>query len=364
MASVTSLIKHSLIAAIVVAATYPVSAKALPDKDYWRWFEVEVLVFKQRIADQSSEQFQLSPTRIDARKKRDLLTSFLINKPRALISGLPICEPLDDTQLIDLACRYENEEQWIPIAGNPLAPPAPLMALPETPVVIDGKGGDINTAAAPFLVPAEKLELNEIRTELLKKGQATPLLHLAWRQPVFKKGVGPKYRLFAGTNYSNDFFYDGFPKQDEEFVAPLRNPNVNNVRTDIEQLFNLIESGQQPFKPVSKLPQPEQTPSLNRKHPLVWEFDGLIDIYLIGNYLHIDGEFNLREMDSLKRIGNSIEEQATLALAGAQTDTEFLRSYYFSQLRRVISHETHYFDHPKLGVVVQIRRTDLSAPRY
>ena len=364
MASVTSLIKHSLIAAIVVAATYPVSAKALPDKDYWRWFEVEVLVFKQRIADQSSEQFQLSPAHIESRRERDLLSRFLNQSPRALISGLPVCESSETTWRMDIACRFENEEQWIPIAGNPFAPKPPLMNLAKTPVVIDGKGGDINTAAAPFLVPAEKLELNEIRTELIKKGQATPLLHMAWRQPVFKKGVGPKYRLFAGTNYSNDFFYDGFPKQDEEFVAPLRNPNANNVRTDIEQLFDLIESGQQPFKPVSKLPQPEQTPSLNRKHPLVWEFDGLIDIYLIGNYLHIDGEFNLREIDNLKRIGNSIEEQATLALTGAQTNTEFLRSYYFSQLRRVISHETHYFDHPKLGVVVQIRRTDLSAPRY
>ncbi len=364
MASVTSLIKHSLIAAIAVAAIYPVSAKALPDKDYWRWFEVEVLVFKQRIADDSSEQFQLSPTRVDARNKRDFLTSFLSNRPRALIRGLPVCEPLDDTQKIDLACRYENEEQWIPIAGNPLAPPAQLMALPETPVVIDGKGGDINTAAAPFLVPADKLELNEIRTELEEKGHAKPLLHLAWRQPVFKKGVGPKSRLFAGKNYSNDFFYDGFPKNDDEFIAPLENQSSHALQSDIEQLFALIESGRKPFKPLSKIPQPEQMRSLNEKNPLVWEFDGLIDIYLIGNYLHIDGEFNLRERSSLERSGNSIEEQAQLALAGAQTDTEFLRSYYFSQLRRVISHETHYFDHPKLGVVVQIRRTDLSAPRY
>ena len=68
MASVTSLIKHSLVAAIAVAAIYPVSAKALPDKDYWRWFEVEVLVFKQRIADASSEQFQCPDSR-DAQTK-------------------------------------------------------------------------------------------------------------------------------------------------------------------------------------------------------------------------------------------------------------------------------------------------------
>lgn len=364
MPSVTSLIKHSLVAAIIVAATYPVSANALPDKDYWRWFEVEVLVFKQRIADSSSEQFPLSPIQIDNSNTRDLLGALLNHRPRALINGLPICEPLESTQRINLACRYDNEENWIPIAGNPLAPPKPLMDLPNTPVVIDGKGGDINTAAAPFLVPADKLELGEIRTELVRKGQATPLLHLAWRQPVFKKGVGSSYRLFAGTNYSNDFFYDGFPKQNNEFIAPLSHQGANGVQADIEQLFELIERGRKPFKTLNKTPQPEQNLALNEQHPLVWEFDGVLGIYLIGNYLHIDGEFNLREQDTLKRTGSNIEEQAQLALAGAKTNTEFLRSYYFSQLRRVISHETHYFDHPKLGVVVQIRRTDLSAPRY
>ena len=30
-------------------------AQAKQDPEYWRWFEVEVLVFKQRIADASSE---------------------------------------------------------------------------------------------------------------------------------------------------------------------------------------------------------------------------------------------------------------------------------------------------------------------
>ena len=87
-------------------------------------------------------------------------------------------------------------------------------------------------------------------------------------------------------------------------------------------------------------------------------------IFLVGNYLHIDGEFNLREQDKIKRIANDLETQAAYALNGASKQAPYLRSYYFSQLRRVISHETHYFDHPKLGVVVQIRRTDLSAPRY
>ena len=62
-------------------------------------------------------------------------------------------------------------------------------------------------------------------------------------------------------------------------------------------------------------------------------------------YLHIDSDLDFRA-------------PITLRLPG-ETDVEpnnFLQSFHFDQLRRVISTQLHYFDHPLFGMVVQIRR--------
>lgn len=340
-------------------------AAAQPDKDYWRWFEVEVLIFKQNAADQSGESFPLTIHPIAVDGSRDLLTPYHSQQNRSLRDALPACVPLSENQWqIDIACQYDNEDQWVPIPGNPFAPEHPLSELASTEVVIDGPGGDIETASQPFLMPEDVLELSPIRTELERNGQADPLLHLAWRQPVFTRNTGKKYRLFGGKNYSNDFFYSGFPKEQRSLGTPLSSASQQQRMDNIQSLLNAIDSGAEPFSGLNQkaLVRP---PLVAAGYPeLAWQFDGLMHIFLVGNYLHIDGEFNLRETDRIERTANDMEAQAFLALNQASEHIPYLRSYYFSQLRRVISHETHYFDHPKLGVVVQIRRTDLSAPRY
>ncbi|MDV6314880.1 CsiV family protein [Idiomarina sp. HP20-50] len=341
------------------------SAAAQSDKDYWRWFEVEVLVFKQTTSQQLSEDFSLALHPIAVDHSRNLLTSYFSQKNRALRSALPFCVELaKQNWQIDIACQYENEDQWIPIAGNPLAPGHALAELNSTEVIVDGPGGNIETASQPFLMPKNVLELSPIRSQLKATGQAEPLLHLAWRQPVFTRGVGKKYRLFAGKNYSDEFFYNGFPREQENLRTPLSSASEQQRMANIQSLLNMIETGSEPFSALNS-ETPIRPPLMAAGYPeLAWQFDGLMHIFLVGNYLHIDGEFNLREPDRIKRAVNDIEAQASLALNNSSEDIPYLRSYYFSQLRRVISHETHYFDHPKMGVVVQIRRTDLSAPRY
>ena len=94
----------------------------------------------------------------------------------------------------------------------------------------------------------------------------------------------------------------------------------------------------------------------------MWELDGTLHIYLVGNYLHIDSDLELREPQRVQFNQRELAAQIEQALQ-PQLDSKFLRSYRLNQLRRVISHETHYFDHPRLGLVVQIRRTELSARR-
>lgn len=348
-----------------LTALVSVSAAAQPDKEYWRWFEVEVLIFKQTATDQSGENFSLTMQPIAVDKSRDLLTPHYNQQNSSLSDALPACETFSQQKLkIDVACQDENDKQWIPITERPFEPEDRLSEVALTEVVVDGPGGDIEQASQPFLMPADTFELSSIRTELEHKGQAKSLLHLAWRQPIFSRGVGRKMRLFGGQNYSNDFFYSGFHKEQEPLDTPLSTAGQQQRMDNIQHLLNVIESGKEPFI-SSENNTPVRAPLLAARHPaLAWEFDGLMHIFLVGNYLHIDGEFNLREQDKIEHIANDLETQAAHALNSASKQTPYLRSYYFSQLRRVISHETHYFDHPKIGVVVQIRRTDLSAPRH
>lgn len=106
----------------------------------------------------------------------------------------------------------------------------------------------------------------------------------------------------------------------------------------------------------------------------VWELDGVFKVYLqyIGRvpYLHIDSRVNFRQpmlmneqqfpepLQSLLRENlsnqNLLNENSTLKTAA--TPQYFLKPYHFQQLRRVVSRQIHYFDHPMFGMVVQIRR--------
>ena len=93
----------------------------------------------------------------------------------------------------------------------------------------------------------------------------------------------------------------------------------------------------------------------------VWELDGRFKLYLqnIGRvpYLHIDSHFNYRQPMMLD--GMTLPEAYDfdmLSEDGTLQPQQFLKPYPFKQLRRVISKQIHYFDHPMFGMVVQIRR--------
>jgi hypothetical protein len=56
------------------------------------------------------------------------------------------------------------------------------------------------------------------------------------------------------------------------------------------------------------------------------------------------------ESDGTVQIGN-------LERVAPQVEVEkFLKSYRFDQKRRMRSSETHYLDHPLMGIIIQVRR--------
>lgn len=356
-----------LISVLSWLAIMPVQAK-LPDRAYWRWFEVEVLLFKHTVEQDINETFPASVTPIPVAGSYDLLTPYINRDFLALVAGLEPCPqwPLpgaDATRAepltLQIDCQFDHERELIPIPGNPLAPQPRIATIEQTDVVIDGNGGDIHSARAPFLLPKSTHVLSETRRELERKGLAKPLLHVAWRQPVFGKRQNYTIRLFGGQQFSDAFRYDGFAVDEPSAEASATELALLDR---VEQLLDAVNSGNGEFSAgEQQRPQPLTD---NNQPERVWELDGLLHVFLIGNYLHIDNTFNLRDLDMLDLTPADLEQQAEWILQGKDTRQPFLRAYLFDQLRRVISHETHYFDHPNVGMVIQIRRTDLSARRY
>lgn len=80
-----------------------------------------------------------------------------------------------------------------------------------------------------------------------------------------------------------------------------------------------------------------------------WYLDGLFRVHL-DHYLYINSEFTI--LDGYKATPNEVLQQTT--------DENNIIS--FKQDRRVITGEIHYFDHPHIGMVVQIRRFDPTKP--
>lgn len=80
------------------------------------------------------------------------------------------------------------------------------------------------------------------------------------------------------------------------------------------------------------------------------ELDGTVRFY-VSRFLHLDIELALRGSEPAQ----SLKQEPTSTLAPTPaTPTSGVALYKLSEARRVKSKEIHYFDHPKLGVLVYI----------
>ncbi|WP_157981054.1 CsiV family protein [Pseudidiomarina insulisalsae] len=339
----------------------------------WRWFEIEVLLFKHSDADNLTESFPWQGPEEPQGVRFDPLSDYFAPDISAALADLPECTlpgAVPSFAAASIWCRQPQElNPWLP--QNWSRSERTLATMPQAPErIIDGMGGNVGLATAPFLAPQEQLELSDMREQIIRRGVGTPLLHMSWYQPVFERNDGYKIRLFAGTNFGDQFSPDGYPYvlTDDQTAAATDEQALSSsheLASRLRRVIGLQQAGElqfsaqaddQPLAPPPLL-RPPETPTA------VWEVDGTLHIYLVGNYLHIASDLELRAPESVQWQPAELSEQAQRALE-PQRDGRFLRSYKLDQLRRVISHETHYFDHPKLGLAVQIRRTGLSARRY
>ncbi|MFU8784110.1 CsiV family protein [Aliidiomarina sp.] len=380
----------------------------------WRWFEVEVVIFRNLEPSTSgAEQFSLQMEPFNVAASRDLFSPRFAERNLAgYITALPLCKgskgflPIVRNTLLtprllsnelanysadSFAC-YRHEHLPLVAAWYQDSQEQFSRTISAVPTVVSGtqhsSREELLAADIPFLLHQSNFRFNNLRQQFDRRGDTEVLLHTAWAQPVFARNRGRKMRLLGGRNFSAEYDFFGFPKARSgyaELLEELRYSNVSsnlehrairataatdlatdNMFNDIKTLFTAIERNAFNFVDYAhrdvNLPQrPSRVPAGTPNQ--VWEFDGLLEIYLVGNFLHIAPEFNLREVITLNPSARSPEQQVDDFLNNNDNSLKFLRNYTFNQLRRVISHQLHYFDHPHYGMVIEIRRTDLSSAR-
>ncbi|MGJ8679954.1 CsiV family protein [Paraglaciecola sp.] len=288
----------------------------------------------------------------------------------------------------------------------------PLFTIENTPVQIQGVEWQEKRGA--FLLPNDLFRMNDLYQSIKDQKDITPILHSSWRQKVtFGEQNAEVFRLFAGKNFATEFNSLGLKHPDKITDIPLALTNenenyipaeerLNAFRTElqanaslqqtnatsnsepntapIQSIFNKINQALISNEPVSNDFHVNQTQSndtevVAEETSQIWQIDGNIKVYLknVGRvpYLHIDSnldyrtpvydsdieEFtpeNLLATDKLAAQLGNIDE---VSPSSNEINTaNFLQSANFNQLRRVISKQVHYFDHPLFGMIVRIHR--------
>ncbi|MFM2476802.1 peptidoglycan binding protein CsiV [Celerinatantimonas sp. MCCC 1A17872] len=179
-------------------------------------------------------------------------------------------------------------------------------SIPSIPSLINGSDWPKLAPVQVQVLPSSQFKLNAQWQRLASSSRYTPMLHMAWRQNIHSPNRAAYLGVIAGKHL------------DPNLVNPVEGP--------------------------------------------FWELQGGIKISL-QHYLYIDSKLLLTEPNPAARqsnpapgVNNLDNGMATTNAGQVPTPQPALLSYKFDQKRRVRSGEIHYFDHPKFGVIIQIRK--------
>jgi hypothetical protein len=328
-----------------------------------------------------------------------------------------LAKPIFSTQNLCIITQHEienlfNQEELVGFNLDSFA----VEALPSK---LNAAG--LHKNESPYLIADESLLLKDINQRLRWSKEFKPLLHFGWRQVGITQKQAIPLKLFAGEHLEykyqqalksyqieleaaqvieNNLLVDLAQAQNtsqttnresivsegllltNEFTDNTNKEPVDNkliIETEqkqriLNQLLSRIELVKDtPFDSDtvtdivttingqnldSFLPSNQNNIILNDqqlnitsppKKPLQpWFLDGFIKVHL-DHYLFITADFNVFNQE---QVNHEIEND----------ENNDIKLVNFSQNRRVITGEIHYFDHPYIGMVVQIRRFDPSKP--
>ncbi|MDP4536925.1 CsiV family protein [Alkalimonas collagenimarina] len=351
----------SLTANLAVANVIDASRVASGD----RWFEVEMIVFQRQPDTNLIEQFNPDAQLTPPARYFDLLQPLYQPDIAPLLRQLELCpeqqsanqsqsiatgqsimtdsigQPVDLNLYVDVFtppviegfCIFEPQpspwqhslfadNQWI--AKTPM--PASLMQQPV------GKSAH---QPIPYLLRRDALQLDSIARQLQQQANIDVLLHSGFRQaPVTDRRSIPS-RWYAGHNLRHKD-----PVQTNA-MGPRTPASSLSLRPDhllerIEQRYQQLSTDEplRLYRLSSAAYQADTQQDIDENSPL-WQLDGFVRVHL-DHYLFINTDFILRQL--------------------AKDDEGAIHQHRIQFSRRVISGEMHYIDHPRLGMVVQIRR--------
>ncbi len=313
-----------------------------------------------------------------------------LNSPLFSTNQLCVYSQADFEQMLD-----EQQLANFTLDGFPIA------ALPKN---LNASGAHIKSK--PYLIADDSLLLKDISKRLRWSKEFKPLLHFGWRQVGVTRTKAIPVKLFAGQHIENDYqqalndyqtALEEAQRQEADDVLATDDAVINeeNEQTEanyhaqvkqqaLAQLFTDIDT----LDMISSEATSQQSNSSEKsiiddtisqlteqnlddllatneiihhgsEHPLditnppvkplqPWFLDGFFKVHL-DHYLYITADFNL--------LSNRRQNKPFI-----DADSKKIKLVNFSQNRRVITGEIHYFDHPYIGMVVQIRRFDPSKP--
>ncbi|QIR14742.1 peptidoglycan binding protein CsiV [Shewanella aestuarii] len=297
----------------ILSTTIPVQAST--------WFEVEMFIFERQ--NNSTEQWPDTPAAKVDNRAIDFITPLISTDITGVAASLNGCTSNDWSLAQQSDCGDNLTSSKV--RSHPSQVPFSIAATqPNKAYLGDG----------PTLLAQSQSQFADIIKTVSRESNIKPLIHLTWQQNMQGRRNAKPVRIFAGKDFSNEYDYHG------QRVTTQKNnqPSIDLTVNEFASLGNLFETEQ--TKPV-------------------WELDGTINIYL-SHYLYIENNFALRK-ETQKMLETNKTEFNQYDALNTQVEKSmqpYLQAIPLKQNRRVRSGELHYFDHPKMGIVMQIRKME------
>ncbi|EMB50807.1 Protein of uncharacterised function (DUF2803) [Vibrio mimicus] len=184
------------------------------------------------------------------------------------------------------------------------------------------------------MLPSSAYQLNNAAQKLRNHAGFNVLLHTAWRQNDQGRQSAPVFHIQAGRDYSGQFQSDGRPVGSSSVTAPVDGVSEMSIAKPLYELDGTLQIYVQHFLFAEAL--------LDLKKPSVRE------VTLQDARLDLSGT----EEDQ----GATVQAGLLESVSPTVEEETFLKSYRMDQKRRMRSGETHYLDHPLMGMIIQVRR--------
>ena len=295
------MLKQSL---VLAASLLSISNYALADAE--RWFEVEIYIFERQ--GNEFEEMTNNPANMNKRQPIDMISPLFSTDITGASIGLEGCTAQQWLEDAD-GCNQQLSSAQV---SHPSSIPAAIgSAQPQY----------AQKGQSTVLLATSQAQFSDMIATLNREPGHKSLLHMTWQQSMQPRHRATPIRLFAGDDFSERYAKDGYLIDQQAVTSDIPQFNFD---------YGLDNS-------VTKAP--------------IWQLEGAINIYL-NHYLYVETALTLHEEGTKTppKIDLYTDDSAS------STPVPYLFNIWMAQNKRVISDEIHYFDHPNMGMLLQIRK--------